>query len=398
MAVHSRLARRVLAGLTGLLAACLVSVGLASCGGTSATSGPPGFSATGSMAAARMSHTATRLPNGKVLIAGGYSGQGPNSLTYLASAELYDPATGTFSPTGSMSQARGGAAAALLSNGKVLVAGGYYVDASAATVALASAELYDPATGAFSPTGSMSTARYHHTATPLTSGIVVIAGGTGSSGSLASVELYDPGTAAFGSGGSMTAARVGHTATLLSNGRVLLAGGARADQPASPEYLASAELYDPAARTSAATGSMAAARYTPAAALLVNDKVLIVGGQAIGTGVNKVSLASAEVFDPATGQFKATGSMAAARTGPRSVLLSNGRVLVVGGLGLLASGAASYPTSAELYDPASGAFTAAGSTTGRAGATATLLADGRVLIAGGGATGGALASAELYQP
>jgi hypothetical protein len=239
-----------------------------------------------------MSHTATRLPNGKVLIAGGYSGQGPNNLTYLASAELYDPATGTFSPT-----------------------------------------------------GSMSSARYHCTATPLTSGIVVIAGGTGLSGSLASVALYDPGTGGFRSGGSMTAARVGHTATLLSNGRVLLAGGARADQPASPEYLASAELYDPA-------------------------------GDA----------------------FAATGSMAAARSGPLAVRLYDGRVLVVGGLGLDGSGAVSYPASAELYDSATGAFTTAGPTTGRVGATATLLADGRVLIAGGGATGGVLASADLYQP
>jgi hypothetical protein len=389
------------------MAVCVVAGALVGCGGSSATSAPsapsgsisgPGFSATGSMTTARMGHTATLLPNGRVLIAGGYSGEGPDHLTYFASAELYDPATGTFSGTGSMKTARAGATATLLPNGAVLIAGGYFIDATGATVALASAELYDPTTAVFTPAGSMSSARYNHTATLLTDGRVMLAGGTGSSASLSSVELYEPGTSAFSSGGSMTTARTGHTATSLATGWILLAGGARTDQPGSPVYLASTELYDPATGTSMAGGSMAAVRYTHTATLLPNGRVLIAGGLAIVGGGSKGSLASAELYDPGAATFTPTGSMAAARSGHLAVILANGLVLVAGGLGLSGSGAASNPTAAELYDPAGGAFSVVGTTTGRSGATGTLLANGLVLIAGGGNTSGILASAELYRP
>jgi hypothetical protein len=394
MTGHSRLARRALAGLTGLLAACLVSAGLAGCGGTSATSGPPGFNATGSMTAARMSHTATLLPNGKILVAGGYSGGGPDHLTYLAAAELYDPASGTFSATGSMTTARAGATAILLPTGRVLIAGGYTIDGSGATIALASAELYDPASGTFTATGSMASARYHYAATLLGGGRALFAGGAGAGRTtLASAEVYDPATGTFGSAGSMTTGRIGQTATLLEDGRVLLVGGVRDESV----YLDSAELYDPASGTFTATGSMAAARYDPCATKLPDGRVLVAGGLVVGGDGMKVSLASAEIFDPATGAFTSTGSMAAARSAHGAVLLSSGRVLVVGGLAVH-SGADLYATTAELYDPAGGAFSAAGSTTGRVSATVTLLADGRALIAGGGNASSVLASAELYQP
>ena len=186
------------------------------------------WTATGSLATARDGHTATLLPNGKVLVAGGAGSSGS-----LASAELYDPASGTWTATGSLATARDGHTATLLPNGKVLVAGG--ADSSGS---LASAELYDPASGTWTATGSLATARYHHTATLLPNGKVLVAGGYGNSGSLASAELYDPASGTWTATGSLATARDRHTATLLPNGKVLVAGGYD-----SSGSLASAELY-----------------------------------------------------------------------------------------------------------------------------------------------------------
>ncbi len=175
------------------------------------------WTATGSLNTARSFHTATLLPNGKVLVAAGVTHLIGSS--FLTSAELYDPASGSWTVTGSLNIARATYTATLLPNGKVLVAGG--VSFSTLT---SSAELYDPASGSWTATGSLSTARYVHTATLLPNGKVLVAAGDGSS-FLTSAELYDPASGSWTATGSLNTARGDHTATLLPNGKVLVAGG-----------------------------------------------------------------------------------------------------------------------------------------------------------------------------
>ncbi len=331
-----------------------------------------------SLGTGRYNHTATPLPNGKVLLAGGLG----SGSAALASAELYDPTTDTFTPTGSMGAARGNHTATLLPNGKVLVAGG--------TGGGASAELYDPGTGTFTPTGSMSTGRQDHTATLLPNGLLLIVGGytPSTSNYLASAELYDPGTGTFAPTGSMGAARYGHTATLLADGKVLIAGS----HNTGAGYLASAELYDPGAGTFTPTGSMGAARALHTATLLPNGKVLVAGGFD-GAAI----LASAELYDPDAGTFAPTGSMGAARMYHTATLLPNGGVLIAGGYSIGGTALA----SAELYEADWGGFIPALSfAVGRGGHTATLLPNGWMLITGGADMSAVLSdpSAELYEP
>jgi Galactose oxidase, central domain/Kelch motif len=333
------------------------------------------FTATGSMAATRYGPSATLLPNGRVLVAGG-DANGPSETNALASAELYDPTTGTWSAPGSMATARLAHTATLLGNGKVLVAGGTYYDGG--YVRLKSAELFDPATGTWNPTAAMATARNAHTATELANGSVLVAGGYDGSNT-ATAELYFPVSSSWSNTGSLITARNGHTATLLNNGRVLVAGGY------GLVNLSSAELYDPVAGTWSAPGSMAAARSQHTATLLPSGKVLVAGGQDAG-----IAQASAELFDPSNGTWSPTGIMTAARAGATATLLPNGKVLVAGGYnaGVLAS--------AELYDPANGTWSPTGSMSSpRLGASDVLLETGRVLVLGG-SNAGSLASAELY--
>jgi hypothetical protein len=335
-----------------------------------------GFVLTGSLNTAREYHTATVLNNGMVLIAGGYGSSGA-----LASAELYNPTTGTFTVTGSLNTARGQHTATLLNNGMVLIAGGSDNNGDI----LASAELYNPATGTFTPTGSLNTARELHTAT-LNNGMVLIAGGYGSGTALASAELYNPTTGTFTPTGSLNTARIYHTATLLNNGMVLIAGGS----DNNGNILASAELYNPATGTFTPTLSLNTARYRHTATLLNNGMVLIAGGQDSSGN----ALASAELYNLATGTFTPTGSLNTARFEHTATLLNNGMVLIAGGYG-----SSSYLTSAELYNPATGTFAPTGSlNTARYLHTATLLNNGMVLIAGGYGSSGYLTSAELYEP
>lgn len=293
----------------------------------------------GSMLTARNGHTATLLSNGKVLIAGGDD----SSWYTTTSAELYDPATGIFKAIGSMTTPRDSHTATLLPSGKVLITGGF--ENSGTT--LSSMEQYDPATDTFTDTGSMTTARYLHTATLLPSGKILIAGGYDEDDNpLSSAELYDPATDTFTPTSRMAPARAGHTATLLSNGKVLIAGGWNDSKNSA---FSSAELYDPAKGTFTSIGNMLIARDGHTATLLSNGKVLIAGGGDITDAYS-----SAELYDPATNAFSVTGSMSTSRDAHTATLLSNGKVIILGGY----NSKSDAFSSAELYDPSSGKFTA----------------------------------------
>lgn len=248
---------------------------------------------TGSMTAEREYFTATLLQNGKVLMTGGNSG-GPiiNPISPLASAELYDPATGAFAATGNMTLFREGHTATLLPSGKVLIAGGQFSSGGVSIEGTtAGAELYDPSTGAFAPTGSMATPRDTFTATMLSNGkVLVVGGGDGSGQAVATAELYDPVTGVFTRTGSMTTARSGHTATLLPNGNVLVVGGGDGS-----DSLATAELYDPASGTFSLTGGLTMPRSGHTATLLQDGSVLVIGGRNC-TSSGCTILASAEIY------------------------------------------------------------------------------------------------------
>jgi hypothetical protein len=329
------------------------------------------FINTGTMSSGRSGHTATLLLNGKVLVAAGSS-----TAPYLSSAEVYDPATETWTATGALSQGRDQHTATLLPNGKVLVAGGYSGDYSGST--LSSAEVYDPATGTWTATGALNTGRWLHAATLLPNGLVLVSGGyCGSECLTGTAEIYDPATGKWTPTGAMNQGRIAHTATVLSNGKVLVAAG----------YFAStgAELYDPATGTWTTTGTMSTARSWHKAVLLTSGQVLVVGS-------HPSPLSSTELYNPATGTWTATGALITSREFNTATLLPDGKVLVAGSR----SGNDLGLSSAELYDAATGTWTATGAlNTGRWGRTATLLPSGKVLMAGGW-NGGPVLTAELY--
>jgi hypothetical protein len=337
-----------------------------------------GFKADGSMGTARYHHTATLLQDGTVLLAGAPG---------LNTAEKYDPGTGKFTAiTGKMNIDRDGHTATLLNTGKVLITGG--TDVYNNNAALATAEVFDPSTGMFTPTaGSMSIGRTGHNATLLADGKVLITGGN-----TLIAELFDPGTGMFTpTTGKMVTARSEDTATLLTNGKVLITGGLGGG--ISGAALATAELYDPSTKSfSATTGSMAAFRNYHTAILLTtgpnSGKVLVAGGNS--------TTAVSELYDPTTESFSATGAMTSMRQRHTATLLSDGTVLMAGGSEFDAN--VDILAVAELFDPNSGTFTATGGLlTPRIEHTATLLKDGTVLVTGGLNGAGTLATAELYQ-
>ena len=378
---------------------------------------------TGDLNVPRYCHTATLLPNGQVLVAGGYGDS--------YSAELYDPDSGTWSVTGDLTHWRRMHTATLLTNGRVLVSGGE-------GITLDTAELYNPATGLWTDTfNNLSAGRLWHTATLLPNGKVLVAGGW-NNGGLASAEIYDP-AANGGAGGWSTAnslndGRGGHTATLLPNGQVLAVAGegsggsAELYEPLTGDWdpatalrdgrekhtaillpsgyvlaagglgltdtLAHSEFYIPFGDSwVATTGNLHSSRYNHTATLLSSGRVLVTGGEYI-SGIKSGYRSSTELYDPDTRTWTLARNLGTARSKHTATLLANGQVLMVGGANL------DGPLdTAELYNPARGTWTPTGSlTTARSSHTATLLPNGQVLVAGGTGAGGRLASAEFYDP
>ncbi len=290
------------------------------------SAGAGSFGPTGSMGTARYAAAAAPLPDGRVLVAGGFYDDGLGDH-YLASAEIFNPATNSFSSAGigAMSVARHGAVAAPLPDGRVLVAGGDYNDGT--DHSLASAEVFNPATNAFTPVGDMGVARVRAAAASLPDGRVLVAGGNDGTTRLSSAEVFNPATNAFTPVGDMGSDRARAAAAQLPDGRVLLVGGTNG----AP--LSSALVFDPATNSfgSAGIGAMGTARQAPAAAPLPDGRVLVAGGVYVeGPGGY---LGSAEVFDPATNSFTSAGigAMGSRRTGAVAAPLPDGRVLIAGG-------------------------------------------------------------------
>ena len=272
--------------------------------------------------------TATGLNDGRVLIVGGNAA--PNS------AEVYDPVSEKFQVTGGPSVPRFSHTATLLKDGRVLIAAG--VAGTTTLTGRAEAEIYDPGTGTFRPTGSLSVGRYVHAATLLADGRVLVSGGVPSSAlgtlSLTSAEVFDPGTGKFSPTGAMRSGRAGFFSVRLPNGKVLVGGGSGD---------ATAELFDPAAGSFSFTGVMRAARFQTQASILSSGQVLVTGG----LSPDATPLNSTEIYTPVAGAFSETGNMTRPRFNHSGIALLDGRVLVAGGFSTFFSRAPG--ATAEIY-------------------------------------------------
>lgn len=374
--------------------ATLASAWLIAASAVAFAAGPSNWSPAGDLTLERNSHVATVLSDGRVLVTGGYSPSAGNGGYNVQTAEIYDPGTNSWTTTGSTANGRNDHAGVLLANGKVLVAGGVNANICAGDT---SAELYDPVTGTWSFTGSIPFATTGLTLTVLGDGKVLLAGGGNRCGGVfSSAAVYDPVAGTWSLTGSMTQGREWHSAVLLSNGKVLVAGGLGSSSPFPS--LSSAEIYDPVSGTWTATGSMATTRFgsvTPFLTRLSDGRVMAAAGSSGNGFGSSPNGPQVEIYDPATGTWSPTGSMSVGRAGGTFSLLSDGKILVAGG----SDATPATHSSAELYDPFTGTWSMTASLfTARASHAAAVLADGRVLAVGGYDSGNYYTSAELYGP
>ncbi|MFN2608029.1 MAG: kelch repeat-containing protein [Acidimicrobiales bacterium] len=378
--------RPLFLGLAGLAVVIVLGIiVLASSGGGGGSSTPTTLAAVGTwtsapdLAAIRGTTSAVVLKDGRVLVAGGSVGQIP-----LAATEIFDPAAGQWHPAGDLTAPRRGLAAVMLPDGRVLATGGRGEDGDPSAVA----DIFDPASGKWTATGPMTKGRLGHSLTALADGRVLAVGGTaiglaptGGTQSVrpdASAEIFDPATGAWTPVASMATPRFEHTATLMADGKVLIAGG-----QGTNGLLASTEIYDPAVSAFIRSNDMTEARTNQAAVRLNDRSVLVVGGTGGPNG--DVSLATAEVFDPNRGAWVRVGPLTEARTGETATLLADGRVLVAGGESAV-RGTRRSLASAELYEPGRNAWRSANSMAcPRSEQAAVLLGDGSVLVVAGDA-------------
>lgn len=326
----------------------------------------------GTMTTPRPGHSATLLPDGRVLIVGGWA-----DGDHLATAELWDPASRSFEPTGGLAMKRSAHRAFVQPDGSVLIVGGL----SGTGKAVAAAELWDPRSGSFSPAGTLSKPRFDATITELADGRVLVVGGRaaggppGQNGPALEAEMWDPAIEMFGPAGSIPSKRAGHTTIALPDGGAFVSGGSR-----SPEAL----YWDPVANAFEPAGTMMSPR--DRAVLLADGRVLTVGVDDPITCKPAKRFArtpDAELWDPVTSSFEPAGAFAIPRRPIDLVPLPDGGVLAYGGWNAVCMDALRFPT-AETWDAGTNTFRRSGRTArGREGHTATLLPDGRVAFLGG---------------
>ncbi|GEM_PF-1523285 len=323
-------------------------------------------------------HTATLLQDGKVLIAGG-----DDDLGAMDTSLLFDPVMETWTPTGNLNDARFSHTATILQDGRVLVVGGTGVGGSGLT-ALATAELYNPATGVWSHTDSMASQRAYHSATRLQDGKVLVAGGQTDTAYVTALEVYNPATSTFVPAGQLSQPRYVHAAALLQDGKIMVVGGRHI-----ATTLSDVEMFD---RVIANPGvDLPHAVWGHSASSLMDGRILVAGGTRSANGEG-----AAYAWDPAGGAWSGPILMVKNRWAQKDVVLNNGMVLLVGGVSNT-----NDPTLAdcELFNPTGNSFNVAPPMgKGRISHTATLLQDGRVLVTGGTFEFDRLPSAEIYTP
>lgn len=335
----------------------------------------------------RSLHTAIRLLDGTVLVCGGETNWSLPFTTPTASAECYLPSSNKWVLTASMAHPRSDHTATLLPDGKVMVCGGAgEIEDPAPTTLLASAEIYfsdqKRQTAFWKSVGTMHEARDNHTATLLLDGKVLVAGGRGNVAypwMLASAEIFDPSTGTWTATASMNHPRRGHSATLLPDGRVLVAGGfSSANDP--NVTTATAEIYNPSNETWTPTGSLNIDRANHWATLMLDGRVLLVSGYRYSWNGGGY-LRGTETYDPSMGIWQTNANRSAYVIGSGICFLPTGDVLAAGGYGTFGF---NYPTNSEMYLPTAGVWiNTTPCITPRQDGTMTMLADGQILFAGG---------------